>query len=121
MQDLCTQWGVPSARDSQEILGPLPRTDGLPGCMPAIVPPGGVATLGSDTGNDVNPPPYAKVPSPIHRVGITAMGLWILDDTNLEEAAEACRQRNRWEFLVDIGPLRLHHATKSPVKPIAVS
>ncbi len=38
----------------------------------------------------------------------------------LEDVAEACRQRNRWEFMVSIGPLRLHNTTGSPVNPIAV-
>jgi hypothetical protein len=57
---------------------------------------------------------------PIHQVGITAMGLWILDNANLEDVAEAYRQRYRWEFLVSIGPLRLHNTTGSPVNPIAV-
>jgi hypothetical protein len=76
--------------------------------------------MGSDTGNDVGPAQYEKVPQPIHQVGITAMGLWILDNANLEELSEACRQRNRWEFMVSIGPLWLHNTTGSPVNPIAV-
>ncbi len=76
--------------------------------------------MGSDTGNDVSPAQYPKVPQPIHEVGITAMGLWILDNANLEELSEACQQRNRWEFMVSIGPLRLHNTTGSPVNPIAV-
>jgi hypothetical protein len=76
--------------------------------------------LGSDTGNDVNPPQYPNVRSPIHQVGIVAMGMWILDNANLEEVAEACRERNRWEFMVSIGPLRLHNTTGSPVNPIAI-
>ena len=102
---------------------PLDRSQGSTACQAACLPlfhQRGIAMLGSDTGNDVNPSQYAKVPSPIHQVGITAMGVWILDNADLEEAAEACRQRNRWEFLVSIGPLRLHHATGSPVNPIAV-
>ena len=76
--------------------------------------------LGTDTGNDVNPPQYENVPSPIHQVGITAMGIWILDNANLEEVAVACRERNRWEFMISIGPLRLHNTTGSPVNPIAI-
>jgi len=51
--------------------------------------------MGSDTGNDVNPPQYEKVPSPIHQVSITAMGVWILDNADLEAVSEACKERNR--------------------------
>jgi len=47
------------------------------------------------------------------------MGLWILDNANLEDVSQACTERNRWEFLVSIGPLRLHNTTGSPVNPIA--
>jgi hypothetical protein len=65
---------------------------------------GGIAVMGSDTGNDVWPAQYEKVTQPIHQVGITAMGLWILDNANLEEVAQACAIRSRWEFLVSINP-----------------
>ena len=80
----------------------------------------GVAVMGSDTGNDVSPAQYPNVPQPIHQVGITAMGLWILDNADLEALAEACAQRGRYEFMVSIGPLPLHNTTGSPVNPIAV-
>ena len=43
-----------------------------------------------------------------------------LDNANLEELAEACRQHNRWEFLMCVGPLRLFNSTGSPLNPIAV-
>jgi kynurenine formamidase len=48
------------------------------------------------------------------------MGLWILDNANLEDLAEACRERNRWEFLISISPLRMQNGTGSPVNPVAV-
>ena len=48
------------------------------------------------------------------------MGLWILDNANLEDVAAACKERDRWEFMVTMGPLRLHNTTGSPVNPIAV-
>ena len=79
-----------------------------------------IAMIGSDTGNDVMPRQYQQVTNPIHQVGIVAMGIWILDNANLEDLAEACRQRNRWEFMMSIGPLRLHNTTGSPVNPIAI-
>ncbi|HLF77312.1 MAG TPA: cyclase family protein [Dehalococcoidia bacterium] len=105
------------------IEGPAPGSLGSTACQAACLPlfhERGIAVLGSDTGNDVRPTPYTKVIQPIHQVGITAMGLWILDNANLEDVAQACRQRNRWQFMVTIGPLRLHNTTGSPVNPIAV-
>jgi kynurenine formamidase len=107
----------------RNVEGPVGRTAGSTACQAACLPlfhERGIAVMGSDTGNDVSPAQYAKVPQPIHQVGITAMGLWILDNANLEDLAAACLQRNRWEFMVTIGPLPLHNTTGSPVNPIAV-
>jgi kynurenine formamidase len=107
----------------RNVEGPVTRDAGSTACQAACLPlfhERGIAVMGSDTGNDVSPAQYAKVPQPIHQVGITAMGLWILDNANLEDVAEACRARNRWEFMVTIGPLPLHNTTGSPVNPIAV-
>ena len=107
----------------RNVEGPWPREAGSAACQASCLPlfyERGIAMLGTDTGNDVNPPQYENVPSPIHQVGITAMGIWILDNANLEEVAVACRERNRWEFMISIGPLRLHNTTGSPVNPIAI-
>ena len=79
-----------------------------------------IAVMGSDTGNDVAPTGYAKFTNPVHQVGIVGMGLWILDNAWLDDLAEACRERNRWEFFISISPLRIPNATGSPVNPVAV-
>jgi kynurenine formamidase len=79
-----------------------------------------IAILGGDTGNDVMPYTYSKPYNPIHKVGMVAMGLWIMDNANLEDLAEACKFRNRWRFLIAICPLRLEWGTGSPVNPMAV-
>ena len=100
-----------------------PRELGSSACQAACLPlfhERGIAMLGSDTGNDVMPTGYPSMTNPIHQVGIVAMGLWILDNANLEELAQACRERNRWEFMLSIGPLRLNNTTGSPVNPIAI-
>ena len=107
----------------RDVEGPAPGSLGSTACQAACLPlfhERGIAVMGSDTGNDVRPAHYARVPQPIHQVGITAIGLWILDNANLEDIAEACSQRNRWQFLVSINPLPLHNTTGSPVNPIAV-
>ena len=107
----------------RNVEGPWPRESGSAACQASCLPlfyERGIAMLGTDTGNDVSPSQYEKVPSPIHQVGITAMGIWILDNADLEEVAVACRERNRWEFMISIGPLRLHNTTGSPVNPIAI-
>ena len=79
-----------------------------------------ISILSSDGAQDKVPSGYAMVPMPVHQVGITAMGLWLLDNANLEELAAACQRYQRWEFMLTIGPLRIHHGTGCPVNPIAV-
>ncbi len=61
-----------------------------------------------------------KMISSLHIVGLVGMGLWLIDNGNLEELAQACAARRRWEFLLTVAPLRLQHTTGSPVNPIAL-
>ncbi len=102
---------------------PLPIADGWPGLDAACLPwirERGVAVLGGDTVSDVVPSGYPNLVQPIHQIGIPHMGLWLVDNCNLEELAAACAQRRRWEYLLAVAPLRFRYATGSPVNPIAV-
>lgn len=108
----------------REELGPVDAyVAGSSGPLPEILPfmhERGVAVMGSDTGNDVQPTGYDRFSNPVHQVGIVGMGLWILDNAWLDDIAAACSERGRWEFLINILPLRLPTVTGSPVNPIAV-
>ncbi len=108
----------------REELGPVDAyVAGSSGPLPEILPfmhERGVAVMGSDTGNDVQPTRYERFSNPVHQVGIVGMGLWILDNAWLDDLATACAERGRWEFLINILPLRLPTVTGSPVNPIAV-
>lgn len=108
----------------RKIEGPVDfRAVGSTACHPACLPlfhERRISMLGTDTGNDIIPPIYQSVPNPIHQIGLVAMGMWILDNANLEELAEACKKRNRWEFMLSVGPLRLTNTTGSPVNPLAI-
>ena len=79
-----------------------------------------VALIGCDTAQDVHPSGYAALRSPVHAVGIVALGLWLLDNCDLEPLAAACAERGRSEFCFQLAPLRIVGATGSPVNPIAV-
>jgi hypothetical protein len=48
------------------------------------------------------------------------MGLWLIDNCNLEDLAQACATYNRWEFMLTVNPLRLRNVTGSPVNPVAI-
>ncbi len=103
--------------------GPADPDAGSTACQAACLPlfhERGIAVLGTDTGNDVKPTGYPSLTNPIHQVGIVAMGLWILDNANLDDLAMECRKRGRYEFLLMTSPLKLSNTTGSPVNPLAV-
>ena len=103
--------------------GRVPNTQPMTACQVACTPwfkERGVAMLGTDTSNDVRPSHYATVTAPLHTVSLVTMGMWLIDNTNLEQLAEACMVRGRYEFMLSLGPLVLQNVTGSPVNPIAI-
>ena len=100
-----------------------PLKDGSPAAHVASMPwfrERDIAMLGTDTHNDVSPATHPGLGNVVHIVGLVGMGLWLIDNANLEPLAQACAARRRWEFMLTIAPLRLQHATGSPVNPIAL-
>jgi kynurenine formamidase len=79
----------------------------------------GVAMIACDTAQDAMPSGYKDVRSPIHSVGIVAMGLWLIDNCDLEALSETCSRVGQWEFLFTLAPLRWVGATGSPANPLA--
>ncbi len=79
----------------------------------------GVAAIACDTAQDAIPSGYESFRNPIHEVGIVAMGLWLIDNCDLEALASTCDTSGRWEFLFTLAPLRWVGATGSPANPIA--
>jgi kynurenine formamidase len=89
-----------------------------------------VAVLGSDGVSDVLPSGMGEgstgpgatglLRQPVHTGAIVYMGLHLIDNANLEDLADACAQRNRWEFMFTIAPLKLTTATGSAINPIAL-
>ncbi len=104
--------------------GPVnPMQAGNPALHPACCPwlrERGVAMIGTDTHNDVTPLPYPSMGNAFHVVCLVAMGLWLIDNANLEDLARTAARLGRWEFLLTVAPLRLANVTGSPVNPIAV-
>ena len=89
------------------------------GCLPWIRERD-VALLGSDVIQDATPAgDFPKTMLPVHQVSLVAMGLRLIDNGHLERLAEACAERNRWEFCLTLNPLRLAQGTGSPANPIA--
>ncbi|HYZ93563.1 MAG TPA: cyclase family protein [Actinomycetota bacterium] len=79
----------------------------------------GVAMIACDTAQDAIPSGYPNLRDPIHAIGIVAMGLWLIDNCDLEALGQSCESLGRSEFLFTLAPLRWIGATGSPANPIA--
>jgi kynurenine formamidase len=80
----------------------------------------GVSVLGSDGDSDLRPSPVEGVSSPVHVLAITAMGVPLLDNLDLEELAAACQALQRWTFALLALPLVVPGGTGSPLTPVAL-
>ena len=47
------------------------------------------------------------------------MGLWLLDNANLEDLAAVCERLGRWEFMLVLAPIRVAGGTGCAINPIA--
>jgi kynurenine formamidase len=104
-------------------VGPITPEEGWPGLDAACLPwlhERSVSILGGDTVSDVSPSGYEGFRLPIHQIGIVQMGLWLIDNCNLEELSAKCAELGRWEFQLVLAPLRIEYGTGSPVNPIAI-
>ena len=110
--------------ERRKALGPKnPGEHGASGLHAACLPwlrQRDIAMLGSDLAADAMPSGYPEFPMPIHQVLIPAMGCWIIDNCNLEDLANVCKQENRWEFLIVVSPLRMANGTGAPANPIGI-
>jgi kynurenine formamidase len=78
-----------------------------------------VSFIGCDTANDVTPSGYREMALPVHIIGLVAMGLWLIDNCDLEELSATAARLSRWDFHLAVAPLVLGGLTSSPVNPLA--
>lgn len=103
--------------------GPSERHAPRPGLQAACLPwlyERRVAVIAADVAIDVIPHGYDEIGLPIHAIGMWAMGLWLVDNCQLEPLGAFCEGRNRWEFLAVLAPLPIQDATGSPINPLAI-
>jgi kynurenine formamidase len=77
-----------------------------------------ISILGSDSASDVQPSGVEGVQMPIHQLMLNTLGIWILDNADLEEISKIAGQRKRYDFLITMGPLPVKGGTGSPLNPI---
>ena len=80
----------------------------------------GVSLLGSDAAEDVTPSMVEGVALPIHTLMITALGINLLDNQDLETLSETAAKLKRWEFLLTVAPVPVTGGTGFPVNALAI-
>jgi kynurenine formamidase len=107
----------------REKLGPWNVGRSAAGFHSSIIPfikARGVAIVGSDAASDVTPSMVEGVSLPIHTLLITALGVNILDNQDLEAVAELAARLKRWEFMIMINPMPVTGGTGSPMNTLAI-
>ncbi|MGE0816254.1 MAG: cyclase family protein [Vicinamibacterales bacterium] len=79
----------------------------------------GVALIGSDDALDVVPSLVTGVALPVHTLVITALGINILDNQDLEALGDLAAAEKRWEFLLTVAPVPVTGGTGFPVNALA--
>ena len=80
----------------------------------------GVSFLGSDDAQDVTPSLVEGINLPVHTLAITAMGIDILDNQDLEAVADTAARLKRWEFLLSVAPVPVTGGTGFPANALAI-
>jgi kynurenine formamidase len=80
----------------------------------------GVSFLGSDDAQDVIPSLVEGITLPVHTLAITALGVDILDNQDLEAVSETAAKLNRWEFLLVVAPVPVTGGTGFPANALAI-
>jgi kynurenine formamidase len=104
-------------------LGPWPVPRNEAGYHASVAPwlkERGVSFLGSDDAQDVTPSLVEGVGLPVHTLAITALGVDIMDNQDLEKVAETAARLNRWEFLLVVAPVPVTGGTGFPVNALAI-
>ncbi len=79
-----------------------------------------VALMGADSVHEAPDSVPGLGVNPIHRFAIVSRGMNLLDNLDLDAAAQTAARLNRWEFMIVVAPLRVSGGTGSPVNPIAI-
>jgi kynurenine formamidase len=79
----------------------------------------GVAILGGDAAQDVTPSGVQSQGLPIHTLAITALGMNLLDNQDLEALGDMAEKLKRWEFMLTIAPIPAVGGTGFPVNALA--
>jgi hypothetical protein len=97
--------------------GPWPYGQGGAGLHASVLPwlrARDISLLASDAVNDVQPSGVAGINRPIHQLTQVNLGLPIVDNAYLEDAAAEAARLKRWEFMFTLHIFQIQGGTASP-------
>jgi kynurenine formamidase len=105
-----------------------PVTGAAPGYHPDVIPwikERRVAFIGHDSNIEWNPrpgwgPEQGILVNPVHLAVLNWMGVSIIENLDLEQAAETARRLKRYEFMLTFAPLPVEGGSGSPLNPLAI-
>jgi hypothetical protein len=97
---------------------PMPRA-GLDAAAVGWLHERDVAVFSGDCSERM-PSPYPRLPLPLHQIGLVAIGLVLLDNTDVSRIARIGAESGRYTFMLACAPLRLRGATGSHTNPLAL-
>jgi kynurenine formamidase len=106
----------------RDALGPwnvAQRAAGVHASVAPWIKARGVAFAGSDAALDVTPSLVEGSNLAVHTLFITAMGIHLLDNHDLEAVGATAAKLNRWEFMATIAPVPVAGGTGFPVNTLA--
>jgi kynurenine formamidase len=80
----------------------------------------GVSIVSGDAIQDVGDGGVKGLVLPLHHYILVGMGANIIDNADLEKAAETARRLKRWEFMLTVLPVAIPGGTGFPVNPLAI-
>lgn len=104
-------------------LGPWNTDEASAGLDNSVIPwikQRDIALLSWETPGYVPQPPGDLGRLALHNFVLTHLGVMLIDRGYFEDLAEIAAAKNRWEFMLVVGPLPIPNGTGSPVNPIAI-
>lgn len=117
---LLLRWGR-WARGAQ--LGPWNTDEAAAGLDNSVIPwikKRDIALIAWETPGYMPQPPGDLGRLALHNFVLSHLGVMLIDRADVDALADMAAARNRWEFMLTVGPLPIPNGTGSPVNPLAI-
>ena len=104
-------------------LGPWNTDEAAAGLDNSVIPwikKRDIALMSWETPGYMPQPPGDLPRLALHNFVLTHLGVMLIDRGDFDALADMAAARNRWEFMLTVGPLPIPKGTGSPVNPLAL-